>query len=319
MFSTGKPGQLKVGEKLEGIDMKELGRINPLVMIGRLIILCLISSAAAAAILFGPLWLQGIGILFMGLMFAHAVELQHQCLHNTAFKSHSWNRFVGFLLGLAALVSHSDYQHQHMRHHRLLGTKDDREFFNYGYDRLSLATFIPHIFMIRHYKGVAGDIFKAVFGGFQRDAKPESTRKIRNEYRLFFLFLAAMAAVSIILWTPLFVKLWLLPLLVAIPGHALIELPEHVGCDLSTTNVLENTRSVRAGRLAVWFVHGNNYHTEHHWLPSIPNHNLPQLRGRIEPGIVHYELSYPAFFRAFFGALLRGARMGKLGTGGAKG
>ncbi|MEE8583708.1 MAG: fatty acid desaturase, partial [Acidobacteriota bacterium] len=128
---------LKVGERLEGVDMKELSQINPMFIIGRLFVLLVICAASIAAILMGPLWAQVMGTIVLGLMYAHAVELQHQCLHNTAFSSKGWNRLVGFLLGLPTLVSHSDYQHQHLRHHRYLGREGDREFFNYGYDRLS--------------------------------------------------------------------------------------------------------------------------------------------------------------------------------------
>lgn len=306
---------LKVNERLEGVDMKELGRINPLYMFSRIILLLLISAAAGAGILLGPLWAQIIGTIVLGLMYAHAVELQHQCLHNTAFSSKSWNRFVGFLLGLPTFVSHSDYQHQHLRHHRFLGREGDREFFNYGYDRLSLRTFIPHVFMVRHYRDVTVFIVQALFGGFKREtAKPEVTKKIRTEYRLFFLAIVVAVSGSFYFWTPIFVQLWLLPMLVAIPAHALIELPEHIGCDISTPNVLVNTRTIKAGRFANWFVHGNNYHAEHHWLPGIPNNKLHILHQKIKPDIHNLEVSYPAFFWHFFRCLMQGAELQKLGA-----
>ncbi|MEE8586352.1 MAG: fatty acid desaturase, partial [Acidobacteriota bacterium] len=163
------------------------------------------------------------------------------------------------------------------------------------------------------YRDVAVFTMQAVLGGFNRDAKPEVTRKIRTEYRLFFLAIAAAVAACIALWTPLFVQIWLLPLLVAVPAHALIELPEHIGCDITTPDVLHNTRSIRASKFAMWFVHGNNYHAEHHWLPGIPNNKLHILHERIKPDIVNLEVSYPAFFWNFFRCLRQGAKLQKLG------
>jgi fatty acid desaturase len=70
-----------------------------------------------------------VGIIILGGMFTHAMELQHQCLHNTGFKSQQANRIVGTLLGLPTLTSFQDYRRNHLRHHRFLGTAADTPFF----------------------------------------------------------------------------------------------------------------------------------------------------------------------------------------------
>lgn len=41
-----------------------------------------------------------LAIPILGLMFAHLVELQHECLHEHAFKSRKLNRTFGFLCGV---------------------------------------------------------------------------------------------------------------------------------------------------------------------------------------------------------------------------
>src|SRR5260370_22682420 len=115
-----------------------------------------------------------------------------------------------------------------VRHPRLLGTKDDREFFNYGYDRLtSLGPLLAHLLMLRHYRDVARFICSSVIGRVKPDIKREVALQIRTEYRLMAVFLLVMAGVSAAFATPLFLEVWLLPLLIAVPAHALIELPEH--------------------------------------------------------------------------------------------
>lgn len=301
---------LRVGKAFDDMDLSSYGKVNNFFFLSRVLIYLCLGAALVAAIVVAPLWLAVPAMILLGFLYAHGVELQHQALHNSAFSSKAWNRFVGVLLGLPMMVSYSDYQLQHLRHHRNLGTDEDREFFNYGYG--SLTTFrrlIPHLFMVRHYRDVSLYLVQAVFGGFRREGRPHEVKKIRREYQLMVLFLLTMGTLTALFGTTLFLKVWLLPLLVAIPAHAVIELPEHIGCDLKTRDVYKNTRTIRASRLAVWFVNGNNYHVEHHWLPSIPNNRLPELHAKVREGIDHCEPSYWTFYRDFLSQLL--SRKGK--------
>jgi len=265
-------------------------------------------AATIATALLGwlTLWTSGlvslIPMILLGLIYAHGVELQHQCLHNTAYRSKAWNRFVGVLLGLPSLVSFSDYQYSHMRHHRLLGTPQDKEFFNYDYKSLTTLTqFIPHLFMVPHHKDVARSIVNSTLNKLSRgDANPKIVRKIRTEYLIMGVMLAMMLILTVVFQTWIFFKLWFIPFLIAIPAHTLIELPEHFGCEKQTTDVLKNTRTILAGKTAIWFTNGNNYHVEHHWLPSVPNDKFEDLHGNLANGIVYLEQSYWSFYWKFF-------------------
>ncbi len=295
---------LNVGKPLVDMNLRELSQVRPGPFLLRLGIYVALVAALIVAILKAPLPLSVLAMILLGLILAHGVELQHQALHNTAFASKSWNRFAGFLLGAPMLVSYSDYQWSHLRHHRLLGTGDDREFFNYGYERLtSLKPLLLHLLMVRHYRDVSFFIASSVFGRLKPGIKEENARKIRTEYQWMALMLAVAAVLSVVLKTTLFLKVWLIPLLFAIPAHALIELPEHWGRDHDTLNVGENTRTIRTGLLGYWYTNGNNYHIEHHWLPGVPNDQLPELHRRIQ-GEIDID-TYPAFFRRFLGELYR--------------
>jgi len=250
--------------------------------------------------------ISAVPMILLGLLYAHFIELQHQCLHNTAYRSTGWNRFVGVLLGLPTLVSFSDYQCSHMKHHRLLGTPADREFFNYDYESLTtMRYFIPHMLMFPHHRNVARSIACAVRGRMTRqDCTPRMAERIRAEYQIMAVMFVAMVGITIVFQTPMFLKLWLIPVLIAIPTHALIELPEHFGCNNKTTDVLKNTRTITAGKIAVWFTNGNNYHVEHHWLPSVPNDRFPELHQRLSTDIKYLETSYWSFFGKFFRHML---------------
>jgi len=300
---------ITVGKPLEGMQLGELSQVRTAPFLLRVLVYLALVALLIAAVLRtdGVLW--WLSLIGLGLVFGHGVELQHQALHNTAFPSRFLNRWVGFLLGLPMLVSVSDYQYSHLRHHRLLGTKDDREFFNYGYDRLtSLGPLLAHLLMLRHYRDVARFICASVAGRTKPDMKREVALQVRLEYRLMAVFLLLMAGLSVGFRTPLFLEVWLLPLLIAIPTHALIELPEHWGRDHGTLDVLANTRTIRASAFGYWFTNGNNYHIEHHWLPGVPNHRFPELHRQL-PGLASE--TYPAFYRRFFVELYRNSITGK--------
>ncbi|HEX3127078.1 MAG TPA: fatty acid desaturase [Thermoanaerobaculia bacterium] len=295
---------LTIGKPLDGMDLGELSKVKVWPFLLRtLIFFGLIAGFVAIIVLTGGV-LPWVAMVGLGLIYAHGVELQHQALHNSAFPSKFWNRIVGFFMGLPLLVSFSDYQYSHLRHHRLLGTGDDREFFNYGYNRLtSLKPLLKHLFMVRHYLDVTGFIANALLGRVKPDVKHENAVKIRTEYQWMGVFIVAAVAVSVIFKTTVLLKVWFLPLLVGIPTHALIELPEHWGRNHDTLDVRENTRTIHTGWFATWFTNGNNYHIEHHWLPSVPNDKLPDLHRQISNEIDID--TYPKFFRRFLTELYR--------------
>lgn len=307
---------LTVGKPLDRMPMSELSRVRVSPFLWRLLLYLILVAGFATAVVATRGVLSIASMLLLGLVYAHGVELQHQALHNTALPSKAWNRFIGFFLGLPMLVSFSDYQYSHLRHHRLLGTGDDREFFNYGYDRLtSLKPLLAHLLMLSHYRDVSGFIGSSLAGRTKPGVRPENARKIRAEYQWMALCLAAAVAVSIAFHTPILLYLWLVPLLTAIPAHALIELPEHWGQDHGTLDVASNTRTIGAGRFGYWYTNGNNFHIEHHWLPGVPNDRFPELHRIIEDQIASE--TYPAFYRRFFGELYRNTFYAKSGEGGA--
>jgi fatty acid desaturase len=295
---------LTIGKPLDKMELKELARVRTGPFLFRLLAYLGLAAAAAAVIAAARGVPAFAAMVILGQLFAHGVELQHQTLHHTAFRGKSWNRFVGFLLGLPMLVSFSDYQWSHLRHHRTLGTKNDREFFNDGFERLTtLPALLVHLSMLRHWRAAAAAIAGALIGRARPDVKRETAGRMRTEYRWMGAAVIVAAGISLALHTLLAVKLWLVPLLFAMPTHALIELPEHWDRDHETPDLSRNTRTIRTGAFGFWFTNGNNYHTEHHWLPAVPNDRFPELHRQISDQIETE--TYPAFFKRFFAELYR--------------
>jgi fatty acid desaturase len=199
---------LTIGKPLDGMDLGELSKVRVMPFLLRTLLFAVLIAGFIAMIVLTDGILPWVAMVGLGLIYAHGVELQHQALHNTAFPSKFWNRVVGFFMGLPLLVSFSDYQYSHLRHHRLLGTGDDREFFNYGYDRLtSLKPLLMHLFMVRHYRDVSGFIVRALMGQTKPDVKRENAVKIRAEYQWMGFFIALAVAVSVIFKTTLLLKI----------------------------------------------------------------------------------------------------------------
>lgn len=281
-------------------SMKELTEIDDWYFVRRLSYFLLITGVGMYLILSPQLILKILGIILVGLMYAHAIELQHQALHYTAFNNKKTNRFVGIILGIPMMVSFTDYQVHHWAHHKNLGTIKNKEFFNYSYDKLRSITFLlPHLFMVYHYMDVVKYFFLSLLNKQKSDVTKKEGRKIKHEYLIIFFTLVVAVSLSVYFKNYLVVYLWLLPLLVAIPVHALIELPEHLGCPQLSTNPFENTRTIRSGWLGVWFTNANNYHVEHHFLPGVPNDKAAELHKSLKNKITFLDKSFFNFYVQF--------------------
>ncbi|WP_410013809.1 fatty acid desaturase family protein [Sodalis sp. C49] len=238
--------------------------------------------------------------LLLGMGFAHGVELQHQALHHTGFRSRKANHGAGFLLGLPMLVSYSAYRDSHLFHHRALGRADDEEFFKHDlrspprlWDRISI------FFMLNHFYSQLMKFIHAVKRRpFPVKIATSNPHILRNEYLLMGGIFFTAAGASLAAGSDIFIQCWLLPLLFfAAPIHSLIELPEHYGCDKSSVRVCDNTRTIQAHPLISWYTNGNNYHVEHHRFPSLPMEQLARVHRQIKGDLRYYSDSYPAFYR----------------------
>ncbi len=92
------------------------------------------------------------------------------------------------------------------------------------------------------------------------------------------------------------VRLWLLPFLVAMPLHFLVELPEHILCDTSSIDVLRNTRSITGSWITTWYTNGNNLHIEHHAAMNVPINRLRERHDDVREFGVNVQRTYAEFF-----------------------
>lgn len=281
---------------------KSLFDKRPLLFTVKFVFAVLVVTAAWLAVVFAPTWpVIVLAVLVLGPMYAHLVELQHECLHEHAYHRRWLNRLVGFLCGIPMLSSFWHYKYEHLRHHAYLGTPQNQEFFNYRFQGLdTVFGFLRSSFHLGRYIDVGKDIGRSLVGRRNpRVTKTVAAKKIRTEYIGFGVVVAGAIAYTVVARSPLLLFTWVLPaLLLAEPTHFLIELPEHFGLNTQTDpNVLTNTRTVRAGRFAQWFTNGNDVHTAHHYHQGVPMAQVRQLHRLIEDRIETVDPSYWTFYR----------------------
>jgi fatty acid desaturase len=241
-----------------------------------------------------------IGVLLLAAVYTHMVELQHQCLHHSAFRRSSLHRPVGFLLGLPLLSAYSHYRVQHLQHHKYLGTPDDSEFF--GFDTrapLTWGALLRGTFSPARLFQVAADVLKSCRGTWtytMGQIADRARRQVVTEYRLFALWAVGAVVLSAAGHGHAVLTLWVLPLLLSIPIHFLLELPEHVLCDNDSTDVLRNTRTISGSWFSQWFTNGNNFHVEHHAAMVVPINRLQERHQVAKEYAVHTDDSYVTFY-----------------------
>ncbi len=240
------------------------------------------------------------GILCAGLMYAHLVELQHECLHGHAFRSPLLNRLFGVACGIFMFSSHSHYRYDHLRHHANLGTPENREHFVYRFQNLhSLIGFLRAFFDLSRYPKLLKIVAGILRGLPVPDVdKASYQRHIKQEY-LFFVAVALGALIwSILAGSYLLVWVWLLPAMLISEGtHFLIEMPEHFGLNTQTnSDTLSNTRTIQTHPFFSWFVNGNNFHTAHHYHQGVPMCNVEKLDETIRDRTTHLEKCYRSFY-----------------------
>lgn len=303
-MSTAQP---KAGDALAEVRRIAAGqrrKADGRVFAAKLALLCALVTAGMVLVLTGNPWCMAAGVVLCGLMYAHGVELQHEALHGIGFAGRRANTAAGILLGVPMLSSFSAYRASHMRHHRLLGTPENREFFDYGDQygadtagslRRALSWFY-RFSMLGHYLSFAATCGRLALGRSLPGEKPATVRAVRWECALMAALIAVVTAASVATGSFTAVWLWAVPLLVTNPVHALIELPEHYRCETDSLDVFRNTRTIRSSKFMAWYTNGNNFHVEHHFMPSLPISQLGTLHETLQGRHHHLHQNYRQFF-----------------------
>ena len=248
-----------------------------------------------------PFW--GALILPQGILLVFLFTAHHEMIHRTAFARRGLNDAFARLCGFLILLPSDWFRYFHAAHHR--HTQDparDPELATPKPE--TLGQYLRHVSGLPVWKGQVATLLRNASGA--RDVfVPEGARgRIRREARLMLIGYGLVFALALPTRPDLLLTLWLGPLLVGQPFLRLYLLAEHGRCPF-VADMLANSRTTFTSALIRRLAWNMPYHAEHHSLPGVPFHRLPNLHALIRDRLKVTERGYLRFHRAYLGAFGR--------------
>lgn len=220
-----------------------------------------------------PLWqvvlvLQGVAICFL-------FTLEHEATHKTPFRSEKINEWVGRICGVLIALPFEWFRYFHLAHHRYTNIPGKDPELIAGAKPDTVGDYIVHVSGIPFWIDMLDRIIGSAFGRDPGDFVPKRAHaRVITEARWMMLIYGAV--IASLFFTPLLFWVWLLPCLLGQPFLRLYLLAEHGRCAF-VANMFENTRTTYTNRAIRFLAWNMPYHVEHHTLPQVPFHRLPDL------------------------------------------
>jgi fatty acid desaturase len=246
-----------------------------------------------------PFWLALLPV--QGILIVFLFTTMHECIHETAFKSSFLNTAVSIISSYLIFIPPAWFRFFHFAHHR--HTHDlvrDPE----------LKTPKPST-VIGYVKHVSGlPLWFATFRTLVTNAMgrnaddfvpPKAKTRVTFEAREMLVIYVLLAVASVVWGSTLLIWIWIIPLLLGQPFLRLFLLAEHTNCP-HVENMFENTRTTFTTRLVRLVAWNMPFHAEHHALPTVPFHKLPDLHDAVRQ---HLKTTADGYAR-FNGGLVSG-------------
>ncbi len=284
-FLSGLPADLReaMTERSDGPGLRHLaGHLGAILLVGAMI-------AAGVPGWWALLPVQGVLIIFL-------FTLEHEATHRTPFRTVWLNDWVGRLAGVLLVLPFEWFRAFHMAHHRWtnLAGKDPELA---GPKPATWAEWVWHVSGLPYWGSAARLMVRLVAGRVTDEFVAEGAKaRIVAEAR-WMVVVYGLAALSL-LWTPVLLWVWLVPVLLGQPFLRLYLLAEHGDCP-QVANMFENTRTTFTTRLVRWLAWNMPYHVEHHVWPTVPFHRLPEVHGLMRDDLRVTADGYAAFTRDY--------------------
>ncbi len=221
-----------------------------------------------------PFWFLLLPI--QGILIVFLFTALHECTHETAFKSSSLNTAVSSISGFLILIPPAWFRFFHFAHHR--HTHDLARDPELQIPKPStLVGYVKHVSGLPLWFAAMRTLLRNAAGRSTDDFVPEKARpRVAFEARVMLAIYALIAAASLLLESSLVIWVWIVPALVGQPFLRLFLLAEHTNCP-HVENMFENTRTTFTTKLVRLVAWNMPFHAEHHALPTVPFHKLPDL------------------------------------------
>ncbi|MGB3148592.1 MAG: fatty acid desaturase [Paracoccaceae bacterium] len=233
--------------------------------------------------------LHGFALIFL-------FTLVHECTHRTPFGPVWLNDLVGHLCGFLILLPFLWFRYFHLAHHRFTNIPGQDPELD-GEKPQNRRQLLWHLSGLPVWWANMGVIWRLARGTeAARYLPPAALPRMRREARLMLALYGLLALT--LPFSHLLFWIWILPILLGQPFLRLYLLAEHRDCP-AVVNMFENTRTTFTTALLRFFAWNMPYHVEHHTMPMVPFHRLPQLHQLIRDHLRVTARGYVAFGRAY--------------------
>lgn len=233
-----------------------------------------------------------------GLLIVFLFTLLHEAIHETPFASPWLNRFAARVAGFVILLPPIWFRYFHFAHHRHtqdperdpeLAEPRPETWTDYALYLSGGPVWVSHIrTLLRNASGHCDEAFvpKARLGQVAREA------------RLMLCGYAGLAMFGVVTGAGWILWVWLIPMVLGQPFLRLYLLAEHARCP-QVANMFENTRTMFTTGAVRWLAWNMPYHAEHHAMPTVPFHRLPDLHALVHEHLRETEPGYARFHRRY--------------------
>lgn len=225
-----------------------------------------------------PFWFALLPV--QGILIVFLFTAMHECIHDTAFKSSFLNKTVSVLCGFVIINPPAWFRYFHFAHHR--HTHEP------GLDP-ELQSPKPQNFVayVRHVSGLPlwfSNIRTVLTNAMGRNTDafvpPRGKARVKLEARVMLAVYILIAMASFLWGSSLLIWTWIVPAILGQPFLRLFLLAEHTACP-HVENMFENTRTTFTTSLVRLIAWNMPFHAEHHALPTVPFHRLPELHDAV--------------------------------------
>ncbi|MEL7254706.1 MAG: fatty acid desaturase [Pseudomonadota bacterium] len=225
-----------------------------------------------------PLW--QVVLVAQGIVICFLFTLEHEATHKTPFRTEWLNEWVGRFCGVMILQPFTWFRYFHLAHHRFTNIPGKDPELDGGVKPQTWGAYLRFISGLPFWWDLAVQTVGNALGRdpgayIPRHARPRVIVEAR-----WMLGVYALVAASLF-FSPLLFWVWILPCVLGQPFLRLYVLAEHGRCAF-VANMFENTRTTYTNRVVRFLAWNMPYHVEHHSLPQVPFHKLPELHGRMQ-------------------------------------
>lgn len=247
--------------------------------------------ASGAFLWWLAIWPLGIALVFM-------FTLQHECTHDTPFAVSWLNTIVGHACGLVLIQPFHWFRAFHLAHHRHTHDPARDPELEGGPKPENWGELLVHLSSVGYWAMKVRVLWANAFA--RLDAPyfgPRQGPRLRREARVM-LAIYALGLLALISGQTWLFWLWLLPLALGFPVLRLFLLAEHGGCP-HVPDMFANSRTTLTTRAVRYLAWNMPYHAEHHAMPQVPFHALPDLHRKAEEQIATLTPGYTRFARDY--------------------